>query len=444
MSEASNISQTAAGAQAVLGLDHSELAEVLGVSEPMLASLISGERARIGNPIATGRLLQLRQLINQVSAGATAPADVALALAQIRASTVPAQSGDATARAGAPAVPAPAQFPPPGGGPIHQSVPAPPLITQIALTYARSVVARHVATTPAYRWPLLEQALRTETWVKHENHTPIGAFKVRGGLNYLERLRVHGARPPGLVSATRGNHGQSLAFAGRAYGVPVVIVVPEGNSPDKFAAMQALGAELVVHGADFQAAREYADTLAHERGLAGVPAFHQWLVEGVATYAAELHEQVRDLDTIYVPVGMGSGIAANIAVRDLLGLRTEIVGVVAEGAPAHALSFAAGHPVSTETADTFVDGVACRVPDPTAASIIRAGASRIVQVSEEAAAEAMALMYRSTHNLAEPAGSLALAGALAEREHLAGRRVAVVHTGGNCDADVLLRALGSA
>ncbi len=440
MPEAVDVSRTAAAAQAVLGLGRADLAQLLGVSEPMLFSLLTGERARIGNPVATGRLIQLQQLIDHVSTGVMPSTDIPLALAQIRASTMPAQPGDATARADSAPPHSPVSPPPP----IPASVPNPlamPMLTVAALNYARSVVARHVPTTPAYRWPLLEQALGTETWVKHENHTPVGAFKVRGGLNYLERLRVHGARPPGLVSATRGNHGQSLAFAGRAYGVPVVIVVPEGNSPDKNAAMQALGAEVVVHGADFQAAREYADQLASERGLAAVPAFHSWLVEGVATYAAELHEQVRDVDVVYVPVGMGSGAAANIAVRDLLGLRAEVVGVVAEGAPAQALSFAAGHPVSTERADTFVDGVACRVPDPAAVSVLRAGASRIVQVSEEAAAEAMVLMFRATHNLAEPAGSLALAGALAEREQLAGRRVAVVHTGGNCDAEVLRGAL---
>lgn len=311
------------------------------------------------------------------------------------------------------------------------------------LDAARARVAAHVPTTPARRWPLLERATGTETWVKHENHNPTGAFKVRGGLNLAARL-VATDTPRGLISASRGNHSQSLAFAGATYGLPVTIVVPEGNSPDKNAATEAYGAELVVHGRDFQEALEHAMAIAEDRRLLPVPPFHPWLVEGVATYAAELHEQVPALDVVYVPVGMGSGICANIAVRDLLGAATEIVGVVAERAPAYALSFEAGEPVSTETADTFVDGVACRTPDPEAVRRLVAGAARIVRVSEEQARAAMALTFRATHNLAEPAGSLALAGLLAERDRVAGRRVAVVQTGGNADFEVLAQALSSA
>lgn len=307
------------------------------------------------------------------------------------------------------------------------------------LAAARERVRRHVPPTPARRWPLLERATGTETWVKHENHNPTGAFKVRGGVNFAARLVEEGAGA-GLVSASRGNHSQSLAYAGAAFGVPVTIVVPEGNSPDKNAATEAFGAELVVHGRDFQEALEHARELAGRRGLTIVPPFHPWLVEGVATYAAELHEDVPDLDVVYMPVGMGSGICANIAVRDLLGRATEVVGVVAENAPAYALSFEAGEPVATPTADTFVDGVACRTPDPEAVRRIVAGAARVVRVGEQDAADAMALMYRSTHNLPEPAGSLALAGLLAERERVAGRRVAIVQTGGNADFDVLARA----
>lgn len=305
------------------------------------------------------------------------------------------------------------------------------------LMAARVRVGEHVPPSPARRWPLLEQTTGTETWVKHENHNPTGAFKVRGGVNLCARL----TDTPGLISASRGNHSQSLAFAGSRYGVPVTIVVPEGNSPDKNAATEAFGAELVIHGRDFQESLEHAGKLAEQRGLTVVPPFHPWLVEGVATYAAELHEAVPDLDVVYVPVGMGSGICANIAVRDLLGLDTEIVGVVAENAPAYALSFEAGDVVSTPDADTFVDGVACRTPDPEAVLRIVAGAARIVRISEEAAAAAMALMYRSTHNLPEPAGSLALAGLLAERDRVADKRVAVIQTGGNADFDVLARAL---
>jgi threonine dehydratase len=311
------------------------------------------------------------------------------------------------------------------------------------LAAARTRVAAHVPPTPSRRWPLLEQATGTETWVKHENHNPTGAFKVRGGINFCARL-VDPSQFPGLISASRGNHSQSLAFACNRFGIPVTIVVPEGNSPDKNAATEAYGAELVVHGADFQESLEHAMGLAAERGLMQVPPFHPWLVEGVATYAAELHEQVPDLDVIYVPVGMGSGICANIAVRDLVGATTEIVGVVAEQAPAYALSFEAGEPVSTPTADTFVDGVACRTPDPEAVRRVVAGAARIIRVSEDAAAEAMTLMYRATHNLAEPAGSVALAGLLAERDRVAGKRVAVIHTGGNADFEVLARAMSVA
>ena len=311
------------------------------------------------------------------------------------------------------------------------------------LAAARTRVGAHVPRTPARRWPLLERATGTETRVKHENHNPTGAFKVRGGVNLAART-VEAGGTRGLVSASRGNHSQSLAYAGAAFGIPVTIVVPEGNSPDKNAATEAYGAELVVHGRDFQASLEHAHHLARERDLTPVPPFHPWLVEGVATYAAELHEDVPGLDVVYVPLGMGSGVCANLAVRDLLGLATEVVGVVAERAPAYALSFEAGAPVSTPDADTFVDGVACRTPDPQAVARINAGVARIVRVSEEDAAAAMALMYRATHNLPEPAGSLALAAALAERDRVAGQRVAVVHTGGNADFDVLARALSSA
>lgn len=229
---------------------------------------------------------------------------------------------------------------------------------------AQSIVSRHVAPTPAYRWPLVERLTGTETWVKHENHTPTGAFKVRGGLTFAAHHLASGDRR-GLISASRGNHSQSLAYAGTVNDLSVTIVVPEGNSPDKNAATEAFGARVVVHGDDFQAALGHAQKLAETEDLVAVPPFHPWLVQGVATYAAELHASVAGLDVIYVPVGMGSGVCGNIAVRDLLGLDTEIVGVVAERAPAYALSFQAGHPVATEAADTFVDGVACRIPDPT-------------------------------------------------------------------------------
>lgn len=314
------------------------------------------------------------------------------------------------------------------------------LLSAERLAWAREIVARHVPRSGAYRWPLIEAATGTETWIKHENHNPTGAFKVRGGLTFMAHLAQE--RPgTGVVSASRGNHSQSLAFAGAAYRTPVTIVVPEGNSPDKNAATAAFGAELLVHGRDFQASLEYATRLADERGLFLVPPLHPWLVEGVASYPAELHEDVPGLDVIYVPIGMGSGICANIAVRDLLGATTEIVGVVADRAPAYALSFEAGKPVATADAPTLVDGVACRVPDPLAVELIGRGASRIVRVPDELAEDSMALLYRGTHNLPEPAGAIALAAARMESERIAGKRVGVVLTGGNCDYEVLSHAL---
>ncbi len=306
------------------------------------------------------------------------------------------------------------------------------------LDAAAALVRRSVPVTPTYEWPLLAEATGARVWVKHENHTPVGAFKVRGGLVYVDRLKQRRPEATGILSATTGNHGQSLAFAGRAGGLPVTIVVPHGNSLDKNAAMRALGAEVVEHGHDFQAAREHANELAEaDPRLDLVPSFHPDLVLGVATYVRELFDQAGELDTVYVPVGMGSGCCALIAVRDLLGLRTEIVGVVAERADATARSFAAGYVVGTDSADTFVDGVATRAPDPQAIARIVNGAARIVTVSDDAAAEAMRLHFRATHNVPEPAGALALAALLAERDANRGKRVALVQTGSNIDADVL-------
>jgi threonine dehydratase len=304
------------------------------------------------------------------------------------------------------------------------------------LDRAAAIVYAHMPPTPQFAWPLLANELGTEVWVKHENHTPVGAFKVRGGLVHLDRLRQR-SDVAGIISATRGNHGQSLAFAGRASGVPVVIVAPHGNSVEKNAAMRALGAELIEGGHDFQAAREEAERIAEERGLVMVPSFQRDLVLGVATYARELLLAAPTLDTVYVPIGLGSGICGMIVVRDLLGLSTEIVGVVSDQAPTYRLSFEAGVPVPTATADTFVDGVACRVPDPVAVDIICRGAARVIEVPDEATADAMRILHRTTHNTAEPAGAIALAGAISERHRIAGRRVAVVITGGNVDADVL-------
>jgi threonine dehydratase len=313
--------------------------------------------------------------------------------------------------------------------------------TEAELDRATEVVRRHFGPTPAYAWPLLGREVGAEVWVKHENQTPTGAFKVRGGLVYAERARRERPGVKGFVSATRGNHGQSLAYAARAAGLRAVIVVPEGNSPDKNAAMKGFGAELIVHGRDFQEAREYAMGLGEELGLEPVPPFHPDLVVGVATYAKELFDAAGPLDTVYVPVGMGSGICGVIGVRDVLGLSTEVVGVVSEAAPATALSFDAGEVRTTAEAPTFVDGVACRAPVPEAVAQIVNGASRVLAVPEEASAEAMRVMLRTTHQLPEPAGAIALAGLLSERDRVAGGRVAVVHSGGNCDASVLAEVL---
>jgi threonine dehydratase len=309
------------------------------------------------------------------------------------------------------------------------------------LAYATDLVRRWVPPTPQYNWPLLDAAVGAQVWVKHENHTPTGAFKVRGGLVYADRLRSRRPQVTGIVSATRGNHGQSLAFAGRAHALPVTIVVPFGNSRDKNAAMRGFGAEVIEHGHDYQAAREYSVDLAQQRGFEAVPPYHPDLVLGVATYARELFDATGELDTVYVPVGMGSGISGLIGVRDLLGLRTDIVGVVSDQAPATALSFAAGKVVTTESADTFVDGVACRVPDAAAIAAINAGAARVIAVSEDAAAAAVRLLLATTHNVPEPSGALALAGLFAERDAAHGRRIGIVHTGGNIDAGMLAEIL---
>ncbi len=307
--------------------------------------------------------------------------------------------------------------------------------TRPELDAATELVRRTLPPTPAYQWPLLAQEVGADVWVKHENHLPVGAFKVRGGLVYADRLLRRRPEVTGLISATTGNHGQSLAFAGHAAGLPVHIVVPLGNSPDKNASMRALGAEVIEHGHDFQAAREHATLLAAaDPGLELVPSFHPDLVLGVATYALELFEAVADIDTVYVPIGMGSGCCALIGVRDLLGLHTEIVGVVAERADATARSFAAGAIVTTDAADTFVDGVATRSPDPDAMRQIFDGAARIVTISEDATADAMRLQFRTTHNVPEPAGALALAALLSEADRARDRRVALIQTGANIDA----------
>ncbi len=298
---------------------------------------------------------------------------------------------------------------------------------------AQDIVHAAFPPTPSYAWPLLAARAGCEVWVKHENHTPTGAFKVRGGLTYFDRLRRSGAAVRGVVSATRGNHGQSLAYAGARAVVPVTIVVPQGNSTEKNAAMRAFGARLIEHGADFDEARGHAKALAEQEGLRFAPSFHADLVVGVATWALELFRAAPPLDVLYVPIGLGSGICGAIRTRDLLGLPTEIVGVQSTGAPAYALSFAAGHVVETHRADTKADGMATRQPDAEALAIIRAGAARVVTVSDDEVAAAIRAYWTDTHNLAEGAGAAPLAALLQEHSRWAGKRAGVVLCGGNID-----------
>ncbi len=311
-----------------------------------------------------------------------------------------------------------------------------PLFTLDELAGAAAIVRAVVPATPAYGWPLLAKRIGAEVVVKHENHTPIGSFKVRGGLVYVDCLLRDGPKPRGLVTATRGNHGQSIAFAAARNGIPAAIVVPQGNSQEKNAAMAAFGAELITAGKDFDDSRGFAAEIERQRGYHYVPSFHRELVKGVATYALELFTSHTDLDAVYVPIGMGSGICGLITVRDLLGLRTEIVGVVAENAAAFAMSFAAGRPVPTNSARTFADGMACRDPQSEALDIVLKGAARIVRVSEDDIAEAIRVYYATTHNLAEGAGAAPLAALLQEKDRYAGKRVGLVLSGGNIDIPV--------
>lgn len=303
------------------------------------------------------------------------------------------------------------------------------------LEAARELVHSVFPGTPQYHWPLLSARTGCETWVKHENHTPVGAFKLRGGLVYMKD-RADRGETGGVIAATRGNHGQSIATAGALFGIPVTIVVPKGNSREKNAAMQAQGAELIEIGDDFQEAYEKAQSLAEERGLFMLPSMDMKLVEGVASYALEFFTAQPALDTVYVPIGMGSGICAVIAARDALGLTTKVVGVVSEGAPSYALSFEAGEVIPTDRADTFADGVACRSPLQAVVDIIRTGAARVVTVSDREIESAIRAYYTDTHNIAEGAGAVPLAALLKEKDRMKGRKVGVILTGGNIDRDV--------
>ena len=311
------------------------------------------------------------------------------------------------------------------------------------LDAAAAIVYAAMPATPQYSWPLLNQALGTETWVKHENHTPLGAFKARGGVVYLERLRQRLPDLRGVLAATRGNHGQSVAFAARRLGLPVQIFVPFGNSVEKNAAMRALGAQLIEAGDDFQACREHATLAAEAERLHMVPSWHPDLVAGVASGYLELFRAQPDLDLVLVPIGQGSGICAAIAARNALGVKARIVGVVSRHAPCYQLSFRAGRAIAAPVSTVLADGLACRQSDADSLAAIFEYADDVLAVSDDEVAHAMRLYYRATHNLAEGAGAAALAAAMQLRDggQLKGRTLGLPLTGGNVDADLFRHIL---
>lgn len=317
------------------------------------------------------------------------------------------------------------------------------LPTLADLDAAAAIVYRAMAPTPQYCWPLLDEALGAEAWVKHENHTPLGAFKVRGGLVYMDALTRRQPQLRGVLAATRGNHGQSVAFAARRHGLAAKIFVPFGNSLEKNAAMRALGAELIEYGTDFQETREHAVQVSAAKGLHMVPSWHPDLVAGVASGWLELLRAQPDLDVVFVPIGQGSGICAAIAARQALGFKTKIIGVVSSHAPAYQLSFRAGKSIAAPVTTVIADGLACRQPDEASLDAILAFADDIVAVTDAEVAHAMRLYYRATHNLAEGAGAAALAAALQLRGSalVKGRKVGLPLSGANVDAELFRRIL---
>ncbi|HYD79177.1 MAG TPA: threonine dehydratase [Paucimonas sp.] len=312
----------------------------------------------------------------------------------------------------------------------------PQLPTPEELESAARIVYQAVPPTPQYSWPLLNAALGTETWIKHENHTPVGAFKVRGGLVYMHELALRAPQASGVVSATRGNHGQSIGFAARRHGVRATIVVPHGNSREKNAAMRALGVELIEHGNEFQESREHAIALAEAQRLHMIPSFHRDLVRGVATGWMELFRERPDLDVVFVPIGQGSGISAAIAARQALRLETRIVGVVSAHALAYKLSFEQGRKIESPVSTVLADGMACRTPDEESLALVQKYADEVVAVTDDEVAAAMRLYFRATHNVAEGAGAAALAAALQMKDKLAGLKIGLPLTGGNVDQDM--------
>jgi len=314
------------------------------------------------------------------------------------------------------------------------------LPTLAELEAAARLVYSAFPPTPQYRWPLLEARLGVRCWVKHENHTPVGAFKVRGGLVYMHWLQRTHPDIPGVVTATRGNHGQSVGYAAMRTGVRTCVVVPHGNSSEKNAAMRALGVELLEEGDDFQDSVEAADRIAVERGWHRMPSYDVRLVSGVGTYALELLRAAPDVKTVYVPIGLGSGACGVIAARDALRHQAEVVGVVSTEAPAYARSIERGEPVSASVTTRIADGMACRTPVPAALAVLRDGLSRVVLVSDDEVEDAMRHLFSDTHNAAEGAGAAALAAALQEREALRDE-IAVILCGGNVDRGVFAQVL---
>ena len=316
-----------------------------------------------------------------------------------------------------------------------------PLPTLSEIEAAKTLIRPHMHENAAYRWPLLEARLGCALWLKHENHTPVGAFKIRGGLVYINELKRRVPEVRGVIAATTGNHGQSIAFAAKLNGLRAVIVVPHGNNPEKNSAMRSLGAELVEHGREFQKALEYSRELAATEGLHAVPSFHSWLVRGVATYGLELFHAVGDLDAVFVPIGLGSGFCGVTAAREALGLKTKIIGVVSERAPADALSFQQRHLVEQTSTTRVAEGVACKTPNREALEHVMRHAHNIVTVCDDEAVTAMREIIQATHNIAEGAGALAYAALKKQSQTRQGKRVACVLTGGNASMSLLREAL---
>ena len=316
-----------------------------------------------------------------------------------------------------------------------------PLPTLAQIREAQTVVYRHMQPTPQYSWPLVNQRLGIEAWIKHENHTPVGAFKLRGALVYMDWIKQSQPEVKGVVAATRGNHGQGVGMAARLAGLRAVIVVPHGNSREKNRAMLAQGVELVEEGQDFQESLEFARRLAVERDYAMVDSFHERLVMGTATYAIELFESAPLLDTVYVPIGLGSSICGVSAARNALGLKTEIVGVVSSQSPSYSLSFKQRRLVESPSLTAIADGLACRTPNASAMEAIWGSVSRIIEVTDAEIADGMRALYEDTHNLAEGAGAAAFAAAMKEKHLLAGKQIGIILTGGNIDRQAYAEVL---